>query len=111
MDPVLRRQTLADTLRRSAERAPSRLGLACGTTRWTYREFHAVSERLAAGLHALGVGSQRSCAEQRRSSAQNYPVIQSETPAPVGPVARPHAPKEKGPPCQKRPFRCREFRT
>ena len=56
MDPVLRRQTLADTLRRTALRVPGRLGLACGATRWTYRELHAVSERLAAGLAGRGVG-------------------------------------------------------
>src|SRR5271165_6820025 len=56
MDPALRRQTLADTLRRSAERAPNRLGLACGTTRWSYRELHAVVERLAAGLAGRGIG-------------------------------------------------------
>ena len=47
MDVNLRRQTLADTLRRSAQRVPDRLGLACGSTRWTYREFLEVSERLA----------------------------------------------------------------
>ncbi len=56
MDPVTRRQTLADTLRRSARRVPDRLGLACGATRWTYRELHAASERLAAGLAGRGVG-------------------------------------------------------
>ena len=55
MDANLRRQTLADTLRRSAARVPDRLGLACGATRWTYREFHAVSERLAAGLAGRGI--------------------------------------------------------
>ncbi|MBV8440856.1 MAG: AMP-binding protein, partial [Hyphomicrobiales bacterium] len=55
MDANLRRQTLADTVRRSAARVPSRLGLACGATRWTYRELHAVCERLAAGLAARGV--------------------------------------------------------
>ncbi len=55
MDPAVRRQTLADTLRRSAERAPDRLGLACGATRWTYRAFHAASERLAAGLAGRGI--------------------------------------------------------
>src|SRR5271167_5158658 len=55
MDANLRRQTLADTLRRSAARVPDRIGLACGATRWTYREFHAVSERLAAGLAGRGV--------------------------------------------------------
>ena len=55
MDPNLRRQTLADTLRRSAARYPERLGLICGATRWTYSEFHALSERLAAGLAARGI--------------------------------------------------------
>jgi fatty-acyl-CoA synthase len=53
MDPYLRRQTLADT--RSAARYPERLGLICGATRWTYSEFHALSERLAAGLAARGI--------------------------------------------------------
>src|SRR5208337_3388653 len=55
MDANLRRQTLADTLRRSASRVPDRLGLVCGAIRWTYREFFAVSERLAAGLAGRGV--------------------------------------------------------
>ncbi len=55
MDANLRRQTLADTLRRTAHRVPHRLGLACGATRWTYRELHAVCERLAAGLAARGI--------------------------------------------------------
>ena len=55
MDANLRRQTLADTLRRTAARVPDRLGLACGATRWTYREFHAVTERLAAALPARGI--------------------------------------------------------
>ena len=50
MDAILRRQTLADTLRRTAQRAPNRLGLACGATRWSYRELHEVCERLAGGL-------------------------------------------------------------
>ncbi|RBP16195.1 fatty-acyl-CoA synthase [Roseiarcus fermentans] len=56
MDPALRRQTLADTLRRSAWRAPERLGLACGAIRWSYRELHARCERLAAGLAGRGIG-------------------------------------------------------
>ena len=55
MDPNLRRQTLADTLRRSANRVPNRLGLACGSTRWTYRELYAACERLAGALAARGV--------------------------------------------------------
>jgi fatty-acyl-CoA synthase len=55
MDASLRRQTLADTLRRSAARFPDRIGLACGGTRWTYRELHAVCERLGGGLAARGI--------------------------------------------------------
>ena len=55
MDANLRRQTLADTLRRSAARVPDRICVACGATRWTYRELLAVSERLAAGLAAHGI--------------------------------------------------------
>ena len=49
MDANLRRQTLSDTLRRSAERVPGRLGLACGATRWTYAELHAVSREARRG--------------------------------------------------------------
>jgi fatty-acyl-CoA synthase len=55
MDGNLRRQTLADTLRRSADRVPSRLGVACGATRWTYLDLYAVSQRLAAGLAERGI--------------------------------------------------------
>ncbi len=56
MDASLRRQTLSDTLRRSAQRVPNRLGLACGATRWSYAELHGASERLAAGLASRGIG-------------------------------------------------------
>jgi fatty-acyl-CoA synthase len=52
---ALRRQTLGDLLRRSAARFPDRLAVACGSVRWTYREFDAVCNRLAAGLAAHGV--------------------------------------------------------
>jgi fatty-acyl-CoA synthase len=55
MDASLRRQTLSDTLRRSAARVPNRLGLACGATRWSYAELHGASERLAAGLASRGI--------------------------------------------------------
>ena len=55
MDANLRRQTLSDTLRRSAARVPGRLGIACGATRWTYAELHGVCERLAAGFAARGI--------------------------------------------------------
>ena len=55
MDANLRRQTLSDTLRRSAARVPGRVGIACGATRWTYAELHGICERLAAGLAARGI--------------------------------------------------------
>jgi fatty-acyl-CoA synthase len=50
-----RRQTLADLLRRSALRFPTKPAIVCGATRWTYREFDAVCDRLGAGLQALGI--------------------------------------------------------
>ena len=55
MNAPLRRQTLHDILRRSAARHPARLAVRCGDTQWTYAEFLDVCERLAAGLHGLGV--------------------------------------------------------
>ena len=51
----LRRQTLADLLRRSAARHPDKLAIACGERRWTYREFDALCARLAAGLAQEGI--------------------------------------------------------
>ena len=50
-----RRQSLADLLRRSALRFPDKPAIVCGATRWTYREFDRVCDRLAAGLQARGV--------------------------------------------------------
>jgi fatty-acyl-CoA synthase len=56
VDPIIRRQTLADLLRRSAKRDPGKTAIACGATRWTFREFDEMTDRLAAGLARLGVG-------------------------------------------------------
>jgi fatty-acyl-CoA synthase len=56
MHAALRRQTLADLLRRTAKRFPKKTAIICGDTRWSYAEFDAVSDRLAAGLAARGVG-------------------------------------------------------
>ena len=56
MHAALRRQTLADLLRRTAKRFPNKTAIICGDTRWSYAEFDAVSDRLAAGLAARGVG-------------------------------------------------------
>ena len=55
MNPLTRRQTLGDLLHRSAARAPKKLAIACGDTRWTYAEFDRISERLAAGLAQQGI--------------------------------------------------------
>lgn len=53
--PALHRQTVADLLRRTAARWPRKTGIVCGDVRWTWSEFHAVVERIAAGLHRAGV--------------------------------------------------------
>ena len=51
----LRRHTIGDLLHRSAARHPRKLAIACGDTRWTYAEFDAIADRVAAGLSARGV--------------------------------------------------------
>jgi fatty-acyl-CoA synthase len=56
MHAALRRQTLADLLRRTAKRFPNKTAIICGDTSWSYAEFDAVCDALAAGLAARGVG-------------------------------------------------------
>ena len=56
MTTALRRQTLGDLLRRSAARHPDKAAIACGETRWSYRAFDAVCDRVAAGLAARAMG-------------------------------------------------------
>ena len=53
--PTLRRHTLGDLLHRSAARSPHKLAIACGSVRWTYREFDGLCDRLAAGLAGQGI--------------------------------------------------------
>jgi fatty-acyl-CoA synthase len=55
MEDAIHRHTLADLVRRSAARDPNKLAIVCGDTRWTYAEFHAVTERVAAGLAKRGI--------------------------------------------------------
>ena len=55
ISPAVRRQTIADALRRTALRLPNKLGIVCGSTSWTYAEFDALVTRLAAGLSGQGV--------------------------------------------------------
>lgn len=52
---LIRRHTLGDLLHRSAARHPHKLAIACGDVRWTYREFDALCDRLAAGLAQHGI--------------------------------------------------------
>jgi fatty-acyl-CoA synthase len=68
MDPAIRRQTIADLLHRSAKRYPGKTGLVCGETRWTFAEFDAVVDRVAAGLSRLGVGKASRVAMLARNS-------------------------------------------
>ena len=55
MHPAIRRQTLGDVLRRTAQRSPAKTAVICGDTQWTYAEFDALVSRLAAGLAQIGV--------------------------------------------------------
>jgi fatty-acyl-CoA synthase len=52
---LARRQTLADLLRRSAQRLPAKTAIVCGATQWSYAEFDAVCSRLGAALQVRGV--------------------------------------------------------
>lgn len=56
LNPAIRRQTIADVLRRTARRFPERPAIICGDNVWHYGEFDALASRLAAGLAAEGVG-------------------------------------------------------
>jgi fatty-acyl-CoA synthase len=55
MDPIVRRQTLADLLHRSARRHPAKTAIVCGDTHWSYAELDALCERVAAGLAERGI--------------------------------------------------------
>ena len=68
MDNAIRRQTLADLLRRSAKRHPDKPAILCGETRWSLREFDAIADRLAAGLARLGVAKGARVAVLARNS-------------------------------------------
>jgi fatty-acyl-CoA synthase len=46
---------LGDILRRTAARAPDKVGIVCGSVQWTYAEFDRICTRLAHALAAEGV--------------------------------------------------------
>ena len=56
MESIVRRQTLGDLLRRSAARTPQKTAVICGEVSWSYAEFNAIADCVAAGLAARGVG-------------------------------------------------------
>jgi fatty-acyl-CoA synthase len=66
--PVVRRQTIADALHRTAQRLPQKSAVVCGTTQWTYAEFNALVTRLAAGLAGIGVAQGDKVAVLARNS-------------------------------------------
>jgi fatty-acyl-CoA synthase len=66
--PVVRRQTIADALRRTAQRLPAKSAVVCGDTQWTYAEFDALVSRLAAGLARIGVAQGDKVAVLARNS-------------------------------------------
>ncbi|RYF43972.1 MAG: long-chain-fatty-acid--CoA ligase [Comamonadaceae bacterium] len=68
MDTAIRRQTIADLLHRTAKRSPGKTGLVCGETRWTFAQFDAVVDRVAAGLADMGVGHASRVAVLARNS-------------------------------------------
>ncbi len=68
MDTVIRRQTLGDLLHRSARRFPAKPAIACGATNWTYAQFDAVCDRVAAGLGGRGVAKGARVAVLARNS-------------------------------------------
>jgi fatty-acyl-CoA synthase len=54
--PLLRQQTIYDTLRRTAARFPGKLAIRQFDSSWTYCEFHTLCLRVAGGLKARGIG-------------------------------------------------------
>jgi fatty-acyl-CoA synthase len=66
--PLVRRQTIADALHRTALRLPDKLAIACGEVRWSYADFNALVSRLAAGLAQLGVAEGDKVAVLARNS-------------------------------------------
>ena len=51
------RQTLGDLLRRTARRRPGKAAIRCGSVDWTYAQFDAICNQLAAGLAAQGIAT------------------------------------------------------
>jgi fatty-acyl-CoA synthase len=64
------RQTVFDTLRRSAARQPHKLAIKQGAQCWTYAQFHELCTRVAGGIQELGIApGDRIAILSRNSSA------------------------------------------
>lgn len=68
ISPAVRRQTIADILRRTAQRLPDKKAIVCANTTWTYAQFDALVSRLAAGLLSIGVAQGDKVAVLARNS-------------------------------------------
>lgn len=68
LDPVIRRQTIADALHRTALRLPDKTAIVCGEVCWSYADFNALVTRLAAGLAHIGVAEGDKVAVLARNS-------------------------------------------
>jgi len=66
----LHRQTLGDTLRRTARRLPHKTALVFRTRTWTYAELDADCNRVAHGLAGLGIAKGDRVAILSRNSAE-----------------------------------------
>lgn len=68
LPPIVRRQGVADVLRRTAQRLPEKTAVVCGEVRWSYAEFDALVTRVAAGLAQRGVAAGDKVAVLARNS-------------------------------------------
>lgn len=66
---ALSRQSIFDTLRRSAKRNPEKMAIKYLDQQWSYREFFDLSLRVAAGLEARGIQAGDRVAILSRNSA------------------------------------------
>ena len=67
---ALHRQTLSDLLRRTAARWPHKTALVCGDLRWTWAQFQAEVDALAAGVNPDAIKRLTAALAQRKVIAK-----------------------------------------
>jgi 2,3-dihydroxybenzoate-AMP ligase len=67
-------ETLGGMLRRAADAHPGRLAVVCGDRRWSYAQLDERCDRLAAGLHRLGIRAHDRVVVQLPNVAEFYVV-------------------------------------